>query len=54
MNVANVNPVKVFYTLPDHLVVYKNDTPRVALFDKFSGNWTSENIEEVKYDYERK
>ncbi len=33
VNYANVSPIKIFYTLPDFLIIYNKDQPRIACFD---------------------
>lgn len=45
--------MKVYYILPSYLYIHEKDKPRVAVFDKDKG-WTSEHIDELKFDTEKK
>jgi len=53
LSYQNASPVKVLYTLPSNIYLTPNDTLRVAAWDPKTG-WTSDNIDEIKYDFEKK
>ena len=61
VNYSNVNPVKVYYTLPSYVYVHPNDREkmRVGVFEKGAkeddpGHWQTDCVDEIKYDMEKK
>jgi hypothetical protein len=56
VNYANVNPVKVFYTLPSYIWVHPNDREkmRVGVFDRSNNTWQTDCVDEIKYDLDKK
>jgi len=53
LSYQHASPVKVLYTLPSYVYLTPNDTLRVAAWDPKNG-WTPDNIDEIKYDFEKK
>jgi hypothetical protein len=54
INYQSVTPVKIHFTLPKYVFIGVNDKIKVALWDTTLGNWSTEHIEDVKLDFDKK
>lgn len=54
INYQSVTPVKIFFTLPGYQYVGVSDKIKVVLWDFATKTWSTEHVEDIKFDFDRK